>query len=93
MEIQNPQTATFVALHGASNFQCNPSGIKDIPEAYTFNMDWSKGGEGQEILRDFIRSKSPLCVRVYGKPYIGAVEFEHGINSTNGGVMLRKADR
>jgi hypothetical protein len=90
MEIQNPQTGLFLPLQGAFNFRVNPSGIQGIPEAYTFGVDWTQGGEGQEILREHIRSKSLLSVKHHGQLYAGVVEFTADINSPNGAVMVRK---
>lgn len=90
MEIRNSQTGLFLPLQGAFNFQVNPSGIRGIPEAYTFGVDWTKEGEGQEILREHIRSKSLLSLRHHGQTYEGMVEFTADINSPNGSVMVRK---
>jgi len=90
MEIQNPQTGQFLPLQGASNFRLNPSGIRGIPETYTFGVDWTQGGEGQEILREHIRSKTLLCIKHHGQLYTGIVEFEADINTAHGAVMMRK---
>jgi hypothetical protein len=55
MEIANPKTAEFVPLLGAFNFERKPMGALGIPDEFSFLMDWTKGGEGQEVLREHIR--------------------------------------
>lgn len=90
MEIRNPQTGLFLPLQGTFNFRVNSSADQEIPDAYTFGVDWTKQGEGQEILRGHMRSKSPLTLRHRGQLYTGAVEFEAGINTARGDVMVRK---
>ena len=55
MEIESPKTAGFVPLLGAFNFEHKPMGAIGNPDEFSFLMDWTKGGEGQEVLREHIR--------------------------------------
>jgi hypothetical protein len=50
MEIENPKNAEFVSLLGASNFEHKTMAALGIPDEFSFRMDWTKGGEGHEVL-------------------------------------------
>ncbi len=58
MDIENTKTAVFVPLLGAFNFEHKSMGALGIPDEFSFRMDWTKGGEGQEVLREHIRSRT-----------------------------------
>ena len=53
-----------------------------------FGVDWTKGGEGQEILREHIRASSLLKVTWRGKQYQGVLKMEWEMNTNNGRVIL-----
>jgi len=53
MEIENPKNAEFVPLLGASNFERKSMAALGIPDEFSFRMDWTKGGEGHEVLRAY----------------------------------------
>ena len=54
MEIENPNTAEFVPLPGAFNFEYIPMGAQNLPDNFSFRFDWTKKGDGQEILQEGI---------------------------------------
>ena len=86
MEIENPKTAVFVTLLGAFNFVPTRS-RHGLPDTFSFRIDWTKGGEGQEILREHLRLGSLMRVKQHDKQYQGVLNFEHGINSCDGAVV------
>lgn len=88
MEIENPKNAEFVPLLGAFNFEHKSMGALDIPDEFSFRMDWTKGGEGQEFLREHIRSRTIIRVKWQGKQYQGVLRFESGINTIDGMVVV-----
>jgi hypothetical protein len=89
MEIQDPKTNGFVPLYGASNFEFRPSTDERLPSEFNFAVDWTKGGRGQEILRDRIRESSIMRVRMHGKTYQGAPKHEWGFNTPAGMVIAK----
>jgi hypothetical protein len=91
MEIANPKTAEFVPLLGAFNFEHKPMGGLGIPDEFSFLMDWTKGGEGQEVLREHIRNGSLIRVKQYGQQHQGVLRFESGMNSNDGMVVVAVA--
>jgi len=91
MEIVNPKTAEFVPLLGAFNFEHKPMGALRLPDEFSFLMDWTKGGEGQEFLREHIRSGSLIRVKQHGKQYQGVLKFESGMNTNDGMVVVEVA--
>jgi len=89
MDIENPKTAVFVALLGAFNFEHKSLGALGIPDEFSFLMDWTKGGEGQEVLREHIRSRTLIRVKQgEGKQYQGILRLESGINTIDGMVVV-----
>ena len=91
MEIENPKNAVFVPLLGAFNFEHKSMGALGIPDEFSFRMDWTKGGEGHEVLREHIRSRTLIRVKQQGKQYQGILRFESGINTNDGMVVLEVA--
>lgn len=85
MKIENPQSATLVPLMGA--FNAVPGG-PPIPGALSFKIDWTKGGEGQDILREHFRSGSPGRIEHDGKHYSGVFEDLGGFNTEDGFVVV-----
>ena len=83
MEIENPQTAKFVPLPFAFNFEPDAVGA-------SFYIDWTKGGEGEEILRELIRSKVIGRVRHANQLYQGLFQDIGDFNTSNGFVALRR---
>jgi hypothetical protein len=71
MEIENPNPAEFVPLPGAFNFEYIPMGGQNLPDNLSFRIDWTKKGDGQEILQEGIRSGSPIRVKQHGQLYRG----------------------
>jgi len=94
MDIENPKTAVFVPLLGGFNFEHKSTGARGIPDEFSFRMDWTKGGEGQEVLREHLRTGSGSLIRVtqHGKQYQGTLRFESGIN-TNDGMVVEEVAR
>ncbi|HEY2471417.1 MAG TPA: hypothetical protein VGI45_26745 [Terracidiphilus sp.] len=88
MEIENPKTGRFVPLLGASKFEYTPLGAQHSPDEFSFRIDWDKGGEGQEILREHIRSGSFLRVRERREEYKGAFLREWEFNTREGMVIV-----
>ena len=93
MEIENQKNAEFVPLLGASNFERKSMAALGIPDEFSFRMDWTKGGEGQEVLREHLRAGSGSLIRVkqQGKQYQGMLRFESGINTNDGMVVVEVA--
>ncbi len=93
MDIENPKTAVFVSLLGAFNFEHKSMGALGIPDEFSFRMDWTKGGEGQEVLREHLRAGSGSLIRVkqQGKQHQGILRFESGINTNDGMVVVEVA--
>lgn len=93
MDIENPKTAVFVPLLGAFNFEHKSMGDLGIPDEFSFQMDWTKSGEGQEVLREHLRADSGSLIRVkqQGKQYQGILRFESGINTNDGMVVVEVA--
>ena len=91
MDIENPKTALFVPLLGAFNFEHKSMGALGIPDEFSFRMDWTLGGEGQEVLRDHIRSRTLIRVKQQGKQYHGMLRFESVINTNDGMVVVEVA--
>ncbi len=48
MEIENPNTAEFVPLRGAFNFEYIPMGAQNLPDNFSFRIDWTKKGDGKK---------------------------------------------
>ena len=88
MEIENPNTAEFVPLPGAFNFEYIPMGAQNLPDNFSFRIDWTKKGDGQEILQEGIRSGSPIRVKQHGQLYRGVFKGEWGFNTTDGMVIF-----
>ena len=89
MEIENPKTAEFVPLLGAFNFEYKPLGSLRLPDEFSFRIDWTKGGEGQDVLREHMQSKSLLRVRNHGGEYRGAFkDGGWGINTSDDMVIV-----
>ena len=91
MEIENPKSAAFVPLLGAFNFEHKSMGALSIPDEFSFRMDWTLGGEGQEVLREHIRSRTPIRMKQQGTQYEGMLRFESGINTIDGMVVVEVA--
>ena len=91
MEIENPKTAEFIPLLGAFNFEHKPMGALSLPDEFSFLMDWTKGGEGQEVLREHIRAGSFIRVKQRGLQHQGVLKFESGMNSNEGMVVVEVA--
>jgi hypothetical protein len=93
MEIENPKSAVFVPLLGAFNFEHKSMGALGIPDEFSFLMDWTKGGEGQDVLREHLRAGFGSLIRVkqQGKQYQGMLRFESGINTNDGMVVVEVA--
>jgi hypothetical protein len=75
MEIENQKSAEFVPLVGAFNFEHKSMGALGIPDEFSFRMDWTKGGEGQEVLREHIRSRTLIRVKRQGKQCQGILRL------------------
>jgi hypothetical protein len=88
MEIENPNTAEFVPLPGAFNFEYIPMGSQNLADNFSFRIDWTKKGDGQEILQEGIRSGSPIRVKQQGQLYRGVFKGEWGFNTTDGMVIF-----
>ena len=86
MQIEN-QTGTFVPLLGGVNFQADKR-HPSVPVTYSFGIDWTKEGDGQEILREHIRSSSAGRVEWHGAEYQGKFEDLWGMNTAEGMVRL-----
>lgn len=91
MEIENPTNAAFVPLLGAFNFEHKSMGALGISDEFSFRMDWTKGGEGQEVLREQIRSKTLIRVKRQGRQFQGVIRSESGINTADGLVVVEVA--
>jgi hypothetical protein len=91
MEIESPKNAEFVPLLGVFNFEYKSMGALGIPDEFSFRMDWTKGGEGQEVLREHIRSRTLIRVKQQGKQYQGMLRCESGINTIDGMVVVEVA--
>jgi hypothetical protein len=91
MEIENPTNAEFVPLLGAFNFEPKSMGALGIPDEFSFRIDWTKGGEGQDFLREHIRSGTLIRVKQLGKQFQGILRFESGINTNDGMVVVEVA--
>ena len=91
MEIENPKTAEFVPLLGAFNFEHKPMGALSLPDQFSFLMDWTKGGEGQEVLREHIRAGALIRVKQHGQQHKGVLKFESGMNTNDGMVVVEVA--
>ncbi len=91
MEIEDPKTAEFVPLLGAFNFERNVMGTLGIPDEFSFLMDWTKGGEGQDVLRENIRVGSLIRVKQRGQQHQGVLRFESGMNTHDGMVVVTVA--
>src|ERR1700678_2509529 len=76
MDIENPKTSDFVPLLGAFNFEHKPMGALRLPDEFSFLMDWTKGGEGQEVMREHIRAGSLIRVKQHGQQHQGVLKFE-----------------
>lgn len=87
MEIRNPKTEEFLPLIGAFNFDHYRVGQSVFYE-FSFAIDWTKGGDGQDVLRDHIRDGSLMDVRNHGQEYRGKFKFEWGFNSSDGKVII-----
>ena len=91
MEIENLTNAEFVPLLGTFNFEHKSMGALGIPDEFSFLMDWTMGGEGQEVLREHIRNGSLIRVKQYGQQHQGVLRFESGMNSNDGMVVVAVA--
>ena len=91
MEIENPQSLAFLPLLGVFNFEHKSMAALGIPDEFSFRMDWTKGGEGQEVLREHIRSRTLIRLKQQGKQYQGILRFESGINTNDGMVVVEVA--
>jgi hypothetical protein len=54
-------------------------------------MNWTKGGEGQEVLREHIRDGSLIRVKQHGKQHQGVLRFESGMNTNEGMIVVEVA--
>jgi hypothetical protein len=88
MEIEDPRTTGFVPLDGAFNFVYRPSTDKRLPNEFNFGIDWTKGGQGQDILREHIREHSTMRVQMRGETYQGVFKHEWGFNTPDGMVIV-----
>ena len=88
MEIEDPKTAGFVPLLGAFNFEYKPLSNLRLPDEFSFRIDWTKGGEGQDVLREHIRSGSLIRVNERRQQYQGILKFESGMNTNDGMVVV-----
>jgi len=84
MEIQNPQTGAFFPVSGCFNFTL----VLSQAGTLAFGVDWTKGGDGQELLRDNIGSGSLLKVRWRTKVYQAIFKTERDKYSNSGRVTL-----
>ena len=91
MEIENPKTAELIPLLGATNSQFKSMGALHLPDEMSFLMDWTQGGEGQEVLREHIRAGSRVRVKQQGKQYQGVPTDVGGMNTNDGMVVVRIA--
>jgi hypothetical protein len=91
MEIESPKTAGFVPLLGAFNFEHKPMGAIGNPDEFSFLIDWTKGGEGQEVMREHIRAGSLIRVNQHGQQHQGVLKFESGMNTNDGLVVVEVA--
>lgn len=91
MEIENPKTANYVSLDGAFNFEYARLSAKGLPDEFSFGIDWTKEGAGQEILREHIRSHSLMRVRQHGVQYQGVFKHEWGFNTADGMIIVEVA--
>jgi hypothetical protein len=89
MEIENLKTAEFVQMLGAFNFERKPLGA--VRNEFSFQVDWTKGGEGQEILREHIRVGTLIRVQQHGQQHQGVLKFESGMNTNDGMVVVEVA--
>lgn len=81
-EIEDPKTTKFVPLLFAFNFKPDALGA-------SFGIDWDKGGEGQDILREHLRSGSVGRVRTAGCVFQGVFKDLGGFNTSRGFVALQ----
>ena len=88
MEIEDPWATGFVPLDGAFNFVYRPSTDKRLPNEFNFGIDWTKGGQGQDILREHIREHSTMRVQMRGETYQGVFKHEWGFNTPDGTVIM-----
>jgi hypothetical protein len=91
MDIRDPKTTQGVPLLGAFNFERKPMGALRLPDEFSFLMDWTKGGEGQEVLREHIRAGSLIRVNQHGQQHQGVLKFENGMNTNDGLVVVEVA--
>ena len=87
MEIKNPGTGAYIPLLGAFNFERKPLSKRTVIDQFSFYVDWTKGGRGQDILRQHIGFKSPMHVKWHGVEHRGVMSFEAGINTADGLVV------
>jgi hypothetical protein len=88
MEIKDTTTGKFVPLEGAFNFDYAPSRTAGIPNAFSFGIDWTREGAGQDILREHIRFGSSMSVRERGREYRGIPQDVGGFNTPDGSVFV-----
>ena len=91
MEIENPRTTQFVPLLGAFNFEHKRMDALSLTDEFSFLVDWTKGGEGQEVLREHIRAGSLIRVNQHGQLHQGVLKFESGMNTNDGMVVVEVA--
>jgi hypothetical protein len=48
MKIENPNTAEFVPLPGAFNFEYIPMGAQNLPDNFSFRIDWLRKATGKK---------------------------------------------
>ena len=88
VEIENPKTAEFVPLLGTFNPEYRELGSLRLPDEFSFEINWTLNGDGQDILREHIRAKSVLRLMDRGRHYQGTVKHESGFNTSDGLVVV-----
>jgi len=88
MDIESTKTNALVPLLGTFNHEeARVAGVSTI----SFHIDWTKGGDGQDVLRDHIRLESHGRVVWHGKQYKGVPKVIWGINTEDSLVVLEVA--
>ena len=94
MDIQDPNTSTYVPLLGSFNFEHQGAfDFKhqhlDIANELSFLIDWTTAGPGQAILREHVRLKTPLSIQHQGNEYRGAgAKVVWGMNEKDSLVVV-----
>ena len=75
-------------MEGAFNFDLFRIAA-NLPEEFSFGIDWTVGGAGQDVLRNIIREMSTAHVRHLGREFVGVFKFEWGTNTNDGKVFFK----